>query len=218
MVAHTNADTATTESTTPRGSNRDASGFRDSGTAHHARPTTTTTKGTFTRNTEPHQNCESNSATQHRAEREPQPATADHTPNARARSFGSVNTFVRTAIEVGMISAAPNPMIPRQTISAVALEENAATADAIPNTTRPICSTMRAAEAITQAATHEQEAREHEDVGVDDPLQLRGGRVEVAHERRQRDVQDQGVDRGDQHAEAHDDECPVPTIPHARVT
>ncbi len=142
MVAHTNADTATTESTTPSGSNRDASGFRDSGTAHHARPTTTTTNGTFTRNTEPHQNCESSSPPSTGPSASPRPATADHTPNARARSLGSVNTFVRTAIEVGMISAAPNPMIPRQTISAVALEENAATADAIPNTTRPTCSTM----------------------------------------------------------------------------
>ena len=72
IVAHTSADTPTTDSTTPNGSNCDAPGFRDSGTAHHEIASTTTTSGTFTRNTDPHQNRESNSPPSTGPRRDPQ--------------------------------------------------------------------------------------------------------------------------------------------------
>ena len=41
-----------------------------------------------------------------------------------------------------------------------------------------------AAEAVAGVAGDQQEAGEHDRVGVDDPLQLAGGRAELAHQRR----------------------------------
>ena len=59
-----------------------------------------------------------------------------------------------------------------------------------------------AAEAVAEAARGEQQAREHEHVGVDDPLEIRRGRVHVAHQRRQRHVEDRVVDPDDRDAQA----------------
>jgi hypothetical protein len=51
-----------------------------------------------------------------------------------------------------------------------------------------------APEPVGEAAGGEQEGGEDEVVGVDDPLQLAIGGVQPAHERRQRDVDDRGVE------------------------
>ena len=51
-----------------------------------------------------------------------------------------------------------------------------------------------APDAVGQAAGGEQERGEHEVVGVDDPLQLAVGRVQFAHQRGQRHVDDRGVE------------------------
>ena len=50
------------------------------------------------------------------------------------------------------------------------------------------------AEQVRGAAAEEEEAREREDVGVHDPLQARRGVVQVATDRRQRDVHDGDVE------------------------
>ena len=57
-------------------------------------------------------------------------------------------------------------------------------------------------EAVAEAAGGEQQAGEHERVGVDDPLELAGGRAEVAHQGRQRHVEDRVVDDDHEQAEA----------------
>jgi hypothetical protein len=51
-----------------------------------------------------------------------------------------------------------------------------------------------APEQVRRAAAEEQEAREGQRVGVDDPLQVDGGEAEVLADRRQRDVDDGDVE------------------------
>ena len=67
-----------------------------------------------------------------------------------------------------------------------------------------------AAELVAQRAGGEQQAREHDDVRVDDPLQIGAAGAEVAHDRGQRDVEDRVVDRDDDERHAEDGER-VPT-------
>ena len=57
----------------------------------------------------------------------------------------------------------------------------------------------------------EQQRREHEVVGVDDPLQLAVRRVQFAHERRQRDVDDRRVevDREGRQQQRDEDQRPA---------
>ena len=59
----------------------------------------------------------------------------------------------------------------------------------------------------------EQQAGEHDRVRVDDPLQLRALGAEVAHDRRQRDVEDRVVDADDDEREAeHGERHPPPLV------
>ena len=51
-----------------------------------------------------------------------------------------------------------------------------------------------AAEAVAEAAAGQQQRREHQAVGVDDPLQLRVRRMQLANQRRERDVDDRDVE------------------------
>ena len=59
-----------------------------------------------------------------------------------------------------------------------------------------------AAEPIAGVAADQQQAGEHDRVGVDDPLQLARRHVELAHQRRQGDVDDRAVDADDQQRQA----------------
>ena len=65
-----------------------------------------------------------------------------------------------------------------------------------------------AAELVAHRARGEQQAGEHQRVGVDDPLQLAGARVQLLDQRGQRDVEDRVVDAHDEQAEAEDGEDP----------
>jgi hypothetical protein len=55
-----------------------------------------------------------------------------------------------------------------------------------------------AAEAVRGAAGHQQQPGEHHHVGVDDPLQLACGRVQVADQGGQHDVEHRVVQRHDE--------------------
>src|SRR6202012_2685841 len=55
--------------------------------------------------------------------------------------------------------------------------------------------------AVAQAASRQQQPRHDECVGIDDPLQLRGVGVELPRQCGKRDIDDRGVDAGDEHAE-----------------
>src|SRR5438552_2088241 len=63
-------------------------------------------------------------------------------------------------------------------------------------------------EPVAEGAGREQQAGEHERVGGDDPLQLRGRGVELARQRRDRDVEARVADEHDQQAQAQDAERP----------
>ena len=121
-------------------------------------------------------------AADHRAERDAD--AGDARPRCRwpgARSRGSGNTLVRIDSVAGMISAPPMPMKARVTISCVGASRRSAEAtEPTPKMTRPMLQRALAPEAVAEAAGGEQQAGEHERVGVDDPLQLAVGGVEVA--------------------------------------
>jgi hypothetical protein len=59
------------------------------------------------------------------------------------------------------------------------------------------------AQPVGQAAAGQHEGGEHQQVAVDDPLQVARGGAELGHERRQRDVHDRGVDVDGEHGQAH---------------
>ena len=60
-----------------------------------------------------------------------------------------------------------------------------------------------AAEAVAQLAAEHDQHGERQDVGVDRPLELRRGRVEIALDRGQRHVDDRVVEHDEEEAEAH---------------
>jgi hypothetical protein len=65
---------------------------------------------------------------------------------------------------------------------------------------------LAAADEVGGAAAEEQETTEHQRVGVDDPLQLLGGQVQVLLDRRQGDIDDRRVEHDHELGEADDDE------------
>ena len=69
-----------------------------------------------------------------------------------------------------------------------------------------------AAEAVAERAGREQQPGEHERVDRDDPLQLRLGRVQLARERGDRDVEARVADEDDQQAQAEDRERPPAAV------
>lgn len=70
-----------------------------------------------------------------------------------------------------------------------------------------------ASEPVGHRSHRQEQSREGEDVGVDDPLELRPRRAEVALEARERDVQDRVVEPDQKQAEAeHCQHAPAPRI------
>ena len=100
------------------------------------------------------------------------PATPDHSPIAMARSRASVNTFVRIDRVAGMISAAPMPITARAAISDPTSVAKRGARRRQAEDHEPDGERALAAVAVAERAGGEQQAREHERVGVDDPLQV----------------------------------------------
>ena len=170
------------------------------------RPTITT--GTLIRKTEPHQKCSSSQPPVTGPMATPRPETPAQMPMALARSAGSVKTLVRMDRVAGMISAPPMPMNARAPMSAPAEPLKAATTEPTPKIGQAGGQGAAAAELVAEGAGGEQEAGEDQDVGVDDPLLLAGGGVQVLDERGQGDVQDGGVEADDEQADAEHGERP----------
>ena len=154
----------------------------------------------------------------------PSADTPAQTPIALPRSAGSVKTFVMIDSVDGMMNAPPMPMSERAAISMLAgvgerRQRRADAEDGEPAGQRPV-----AAEAVAEAARGEQQAGEHDDVRVDDPLQLAGRRAQAAlvgavRQRRQRDVQDRVVERDHDEADAqHQQREPPPAVGDLGVT
>ena len=91
---------------------------------------------------------------------------------------------------------------PASAISCLGLSDGAPSAENAANRARPTCISALAAEAVAEAAGGHQQAGEHEDVGVDDPLQLAGRGAELGGQRRQGDVDDRAVEDDDEHGRA----------------
>ena len=112
------------------------------------------------------------------------PAVPAQTPIARPRSRAG-KTLVMTASVVGWTAAPPMPMTARQPISSIGLSLKAASTEPTAKIAQPDQQHPLAADAVTEHAPGEQQAGEHEDVGVDGPLQLALGGVELALQRRE---------------------------------
>ena len=159
------------------------------------------TIGTFTMNTDPHQKWSSRKPPVTGPSATAMPATPDQSPMASARSRASVNTLVRIDSVAGMISAAPMPMTARarderRHAAGERGRGRRGTEDDEAEGERAL-----APEPVAEAAGGEQQAGEHERVGVDHPLEVADARAEVAHQGGQRDVDDRVVDHD--HEQAH---------------
>ena len=80
----------------------------------------------------------------------------------------------------GMMNAPPMPMSARVKISVVGRSARTPTERADAEDGQADGEEAVATEPVAEAAGGEQQAGEHERVGVDDPLQLAGGRAEAA--------------------------------------
>ena len=140
MIDHSTITSPAIESTAPIGSSRGAAGSFEDGRRNRPATRAKMVTGTLIRNTEPHQKCWRRKPPRIGPIALPPPATAAHTPMARARSFGSWNTLVSSERVAGMISAAPMPMKARVKISIVAEVAKADANDPMQNRPRPVLS------------------------------------------------------------------------------
>ena len=140
----------------------------------------------------------------------PSPVMAPHSPMARARSPRSVNTLEMIDSVAGKISAAPTPITARTAISAPELCDEPADGGRSPEHRQPGEQGALAAVAVAEAARRQHERREGQRVGVDDPLQLPGRRIELTHQRRQGNVHDRRVEVDRERSEAQHGQCQAP--------
>ena len=166
--------------------------------------------GTFTRKTEPYQKCPSS-----------QPlATGPIAPAAPVTPAQIAIAFVRSC---GGEHVHEDRQRRRHDERGAAPHQRAA-GDELPHRRRSGCEQHAEEEAdepelqralapepVAERAGSEEQPREHERVGGDDPLQLRRRGVEVARQRRDGDVQARVADEDDQQAQAQDAERPPTT-------
>ena len=128
----------------------------------------------------------------------PEPATAPQTPSALLRSAPSAKITVTSESAAGESSAAPRPWTARAAISLPGEVARPPASEASANTIEADHEQPAPAEQVGHAAAEQQEAAEEQRVGVDDPREVVLGEVEVAADRRQRDVDDGCVEDDDE--------------------
>ena len=133
------------------------------------------------------------------------PAVPAQTPIALPRSRAG-KTLVMIDSVAGMMNAPPMPMNARVAMSWSDGRRERRRERAEPEHDQAELQRAAPAEPVAEAAAGEQQAREHERVRVDHPLQLAVRGVEVAHDRRDGDVEDRVVEDDHQQAEAEDRE------------
>ena len=106
--------------------------------------------------------------------------------------------------------AAPTPWTGRAATSVVELSAAPQSSEASVNRATPTRNTRLRPIRIAEPAGQQQEAAERDEEGVDDPGQVALGEVEVALNRRQRDVHDRGVEHD--HELARHDSRQAPAI------
>jgi len=87
-------------------------------------------------------------------------------------------------------------------ISSPVLRDSAAATEVSANRTSPAWRTRRLPSRSAEVPADQQQAGEHEGVGVDDPLEVPGRGRQPAADRRQGHVHDRVVNDDEQHAEA----------------
>ncbi len=184
ITAQTIADRAAIDRPAPATSSLGFSGSRDSGTNAATPTSATATIGRLTRNMLFQLKCSSSQPPVIGPTAMPMPETAAQAAIALGRSCAG-KMLVRIDSVVGMIPAAPRPISAREAISASAVSDKAASSEPASEDDEPGHERPAAAEAVAEAAGGQQQAGEHEQVAVDDPLQLAGARAELVADRRQ---------------------------------
>ena len=134
------------------------------------------------------------------------PAIAPHKPMARARSLRSVKTLEISESVAGNVMAAPSPITARAAMSCAGLGGEAAGQAGGADHGQSGQQHALAAEPVGQAAEGEQQRGEDEVVGVDDPLQLGGGGMQLAHQGGKRHVHQGRVEVDEERREQQRDE------------
>ena len=128
----------------------------------------------------------------------PEPATAPQAPSALLRSAPSWKVVVTIESAAGERIAAPRPCTARAAISAPGGLGEAAGERGEREQDQAADEHAPAPEQVGEPAAEQQEAAEGEHVGVDDPGEVVLGEVERVADRRQRDVDDRGVEDDDE--------------------
>ena len=136
--------------------------------------------GTLSRKTAPHQNCVEQDAAQVGAGDH-----ADHGDGAprghRLAALLSSNTVIRIDSVLGMRSEPPTPISARAAMSCHGLGGQGGQQRGAAEQRQPDDQEAAPAEAVGQAAGGQQQPGEHQDVGVDDPLDVRRARRPGRH-------------------------------------
>ena len=126
-------------------------------------------------------------------------------PSALLRSAPSVNMFMTIESAAGSTIAAPSPWAPRIAIRNESVVASPQPSEASVKTARPTMKITAAAEQVGGPPAQQQEAAKGQPVGGHDPLQVRLREVQLAADRRKRDVNDRQV--GDGHEERNRQHC-----------
>ena len=113
-------------------------------------------------------------------------------PSARLRSGPSGNVVVMIESPAGAVKPAAAPLMKRAAISSGPLSTSAPSSDAPANTTSATIRTRLRPEQVGRPPAEQEQPAVAEHVAADDPLEGRGGEVEV------------GVDAGEGHADHRD--------------
>ena len=166
----------------------------------------TITIGTLTRKIDPYQKCSSSAPPTIGPNATAMPDVAPQIPSAFCRSDGSGKTLVRMARLAGKMKAAATPISARAAISEpVVCDARGRRREQAEEDQADLHGAL-AAQPVPDAAAGQQQAGEGQAVGVDDPLQRRDGRAQVAVQRGQRHVDDGVVDHDQEDGEAQDGE------------
>ena len=153
--------------------------------------------GTLTMKTEPHQNDWSSAPPTIGPRGRPTIVDRLSTSMARGRSWGS-NRTTTADMASGIRAAAPRPRSERAAISDAGLAAYAHQSEPTPKTARAADGQPLAAEPVAQHPGRQQHRGQHQQVGVGEPLQLRGRGVQVGGDVGQGHVEDGHVETDDQ--------------------
>ena len=139
------------------------------------------------------------------------PVTLAQIAIAFGRSCGGKTLMMIDSVD-GMINAPATPMTARHAISCHIAVDMRREPGADEEQHQPELQRALAPVPVAERAGREQQPGEHERVDGDDPLQLRLGRVQLARQRRDRDVEARVADEDDQQAQAEHRERPPPPV------